>query len=527
MCVRFVVVAADMFHHHTWLGGGGSDSDSDDGLDDEYGMMYHSWMEDSSGSGSDDENYEERAALQAVWDADDDAEEAEWGIDGWFSGGSDDESPFDAGVVNEEVPIFSVAAAGRRFGSGGDHCKPCLTLYFVGEVFSDGGSSSSAAAAVTVVHTSVSYHALPQEVVEAVLLWLPATAQARCQAVCKAWLALLSSPEFRRRSFEASLEGIMTPPVCAVRYSDGRYVPPEHHLYKSLKVDLSFLPEVFHSTSTELHSCSPSGLVCLGCGVEQGMLVCVLNPVNQTFKVLPLLHRDSGNAVLIAETTNPTDFIPSFKVYVSETVGDTKEVAIYSTDTGEWKGYQCPDDNHEMPDDDDDESRNLPLACNGVIYTLVSSSRPRLVRLNTDGGEQYSPRYLWDVTLPYFEKHRDGEWTKECFLADYRGRLLCCCGGIWMLDDVKQEWIPIAERCPPEVLPPCNPRKKHTMTLKKVQVAGDIIVFFHQLEIRRGRAGTYEDCPVGFDMLRKCWRKVPKGMAKLGDLFQAMPNLKF
>lgn len=96
-----------------------------------------------------------------------------------------------------------------------------------------------------------------------------------------------------------------------------------------------------------------------------------------------------------------------------------------------------------------------------------------------------------------------------------------------MLDDVRLEWIPMADRCPPEILPPCNPRKKHTLTLEKVQVAGDLVVFFHRVQIRRGRFGTHEDCPVLFDMLRRCWRKVPKGIGKVGDLFQAMPNLRF
>lgn len=95
-----------------------------------------------------------------------------------------------------------------------------------------------------------------------------------------------------------------------------------------------------------------------------------------------------------------------------------------------------------------------------------------------------------------------------------------------MLDDVAHQWIEIAQRCPAEVLPPCNPAK-HTLTLEKVQVAGDLVVHFHELVTRRGKSCSTEYYPVAYNMLRRCWQKVPEAIGTVGQLFQAMPNLRF
>lgn len=167
----------------------------------------------------------------------------------------------------------------------------------------------------------------------------------------------------------------MKPPLCAVDCSDDEDVPLSDHLraplYKSLKLDLSFLPEVFHSIDMEVHSCSPSGLLCLGCDVNEGMRFCVLNPVNQSFNVLPLLETRYAIASLSAEAATATDIIFSFKVYVTLDV-EMKKVAIYSSITGEWKGFvgrsSPPGDDRprKMPEETDD-AWSLPLACNGSI----------------------------------------------------------------------------------------------------------------------------------------------------------------
>lgn len=166
---------------------------------------------------------------------------------------------------------------------------------------------------------------LPSEVVEIILQRLPASSQARFQAVCKGWRSLLASPHFQRQSALVALIAGRGP--CALVETSGRKpeAPADVLLRRSHKLKLDVLSrheDDYHATwfdnyvfTGDREGATPDrrargqpgstynysrvwsqGLLCVyyeGCR-PLGLHICVINPVNRTWAELPYLAATSS-----------------------------------------------------------------------------------------------------------------------------------------------------------------------------------------------------------------------------------------
>lgn len=143
---------------------------------------------------------------------------------------------------------------------------------------------------------------MPFDVLEKVLLRLPLAAQARCQVVCKAVRSFLSSHRLQRERASLGVSGGRLPIYSLVR-SDAIMFKAHLHScsdlrvpYKVHKLSLSFVPQEFRLSNLQYFG---KGVLFLVNGVFKsnglrvGHRICIVNPLNQTWRRLPDLVVES------------------------------------------------------------------------------------------------------------------------------------------------------------------------------------------------------------------------------------------
>lgn len=189
------------------------------------------------------------------------------------------------------------------------------------------------------------WRALPMDMLEKILLRLPARSQARFRAVCKAWLNLLTSEPFLTHT--AALAFSRDRPICAVSYSEEDYVwarDIKSCRFKVHKMSMEWLPSKFRDYQ---------GMRC-----QQGLILtsrwypnfirCILNPTNQTFKVLPPLDFCTREPVsgYSVEGGGQGEF--TIRVYADGLYNDdadefpVKDGFVYDTEAHEWRQIVMP-----------------------------------------------------------------------------------------------------------------------------------------------------------------------------------------
>lgn len=181
---------------------------------------------------------------------------------------------------------------------------------------------------------------LPEVLLEAVLLLLPASSQARFRAVSKAWLHLLTSKPFRKRSAELAFSRCEY--ICGVRHSkDRKWVPAEPNpRYKVHHLSLEFLPSKFQGESV------------MNIRIGQGLMVialannsqCVVNLANRTWRVLPKSTPPGyfWETASVISVSQKQEEAPSFTVYVEEGYDPHQDMldrhwSVYNSTKNSWE----------------------------------------------------------------------------------------------------------------------------------------------------------------------------------------------
>lgn len=165
-----------------------------------------------------------------------------------------------------------------------------MRVYILESIFTSSRCSSTPATMDGEVWGS-----MPHDILEKILLLLPAASQVRFRAVCKAWQLKLQSQEFRERS--AALAFSSGTFLCGLVYRmEGDWWQDKHMHYNSrhkvLQLSFPYLPVCLLDF---LRKCRGSrqrfffvqnGLVALEARIPDYRL-CVINPVNGTWRELP------------------------------------------------------------------------------------------------------------------------------------------------------------------------------------------------------------------------------------------------
>lgn len=152
------------------------------------------------------------------------------------------------------------------------------------------------------------WQGLPPDLLERVLLWLPALDQVRLTSVCKAWRSLISSRSFQ--DARTSLVGVARRPQVSI-LDWTREGGDDNRLrssgFRRVTLDLSFLtPSVYRSPAMWPRAHAVHGLLCVQVEVVPGRrrscgggrdreryIFCVVNLANKTWKELPPLGVDA------------------------------------------------------------------------------------------------------------------------------------------------------------------------------------------------------------------------------------------
>lgn len=204
----------------------------------------------------------------------------------------------------------------------------------------------------------------PEELLEAVLLRLPASSQARFRAVSKPWLQLLTSQRFRKRTAELAITHGQH--ICGVIYSRDvhwEWAPPDR--YRVHQVSLGFLPSHIQVGEGCPHLHFQEGLMVFGLPNDT---LFVVNIANKTWRELPESRHDCSPSSLFCVLEADKE-APGFAVYAQFSVdSDLDEVDstvenhwnVYDSSSNAWKPMMIKED------------RSRPLSRREVFVTEES-----------------------------------------------------------------------------------------------------------------------------------------------------------
>lgn len=344
--------------------------------------------------------------------------------------------------------------------------------------------------------------ALPEELVERVLLMLPPKIQAQFQAVCQKWRRLLTSPDFLHQSAWRCLKTDLS--LCLANLE----IASMRSRYGRLKSYRLSMPESLEAKHVDpFYRSWVSGFLCLWSyiGVQPCDLhISLVNPANRTWTELPVLQLKSRYAreSIVVAPGRDSDF--SVIVRCIQAVGSTLSETVYSfsvycSKSGVWQTTSPPQDCVEGTF----FSRNHFWKGKLYMFALERNHTDLMILSGDDG------RFLRRIS---------GLQASVKRLVEHQGTVYCVAGteascSIWRLNESKDEWTQVS------VLPWKTMPEFKRCRLTDAVVQGDNVFI-----TARVRHEDETHVLLGYELLHSEWKVVEPDVPR--SLFVPRPNLR-